>query len=72
MIKYFSIKCDERIIHLTDTSQRAAVAEKRYVKSDEVSFPSRVSETTVRNYGMPRYHGKRLVGAAQSDCMYMQ
>ncbi len=26
-------------------------------------------KTIVRGYGLPRYHGKRLVGAAQSDCI---
>ena len=44
--------------------KRAAVLVKvRYGKKCQASFLSRTAETTVSCYGLPRYQGKKLVGA---------
>ena len=44
-------------------SQRAGVAESRYMTLGEVSFRSRTSELTVGGSGRPRYQSQRLVRA---------
>ena len=45
--------------------RESAVGESRYQSVEKVSFRSRTAELTLSRYGLPRYHGIKLVRACR-------